>query len=290
MEVQATTQLTIFATSSFSAHTLVSTVGVVSGVVLSVAKPPMSKFADVFGRFEAFTLAVVIYVAGYVQQALSKTIATYATAQIFYAAGSTGLQILIQIFIADTSDLVNRALCSAIPAVPFLFTYWAGPPIAQAVLPDWRLGYGIWAVILPVTFLPLGLSLCLNQRKAARDGRLPSPFWKDQSTWLVVKHLWIEMDAFGLILIAAAVSLIMIPLTLAGRSPNGWSDPSIIAMFATGALCMILVPLWECSSVWAPRAFLPRGLLADGRILAGFGIAFFYFSKSTRLLQRQDFR
>lgn len=60
LEQQTTGQLTIFATSAFSAHALVSTVLVIQAVVLSVAKPPMSKFADVFGRFEAFTAAVFI--------------------------------------------------------------------------------------------------------------------------------------------------------------------------------------------------------------------------------------
>ncbi|KAK3108026.1 hypothetical protein LTR53_017822, partial [Teratosphaeriaceae sp. CCFEE 6253] len=76
LESQTTTNLTVYATSAFSAHSLVSTVLVVQGVVLSVVKPPMSKIADVFGRFEAFSLSVLIYVIGYIQQAAANNVKT----------------------------------------------------------------------------------------------------------------------------------------------------------------------------------------------------------------------
>lgn len=35
----------------------------------AVIKPPMSKIADVFGRYESFSIAVLLYVVGYIQQA-----------------------------------------------------------------------------------------------------------------------------------------------------------------------------------------------------------------------------
>ena len=130
----------------------------------------MAKIANVFGRLEAFTLCIFIYVIGYIQQAGSTNVQTFAAAQIFYSAGFTGLQILQQIFIADTSDLLNRALFSSIPDIPFLITVWVGAPIAQSILStgldNWRWGYGLWAIVLPVAFLPLAVALALNMRKA----------------------------------------------------------------------------------------------------------------------------
>lgn len=107
----------------------------------------MAKVADVFGRTEAFTISMILYILGYVQQAASQNIGTYASAQIFYAAGSTGLRILQQIFIADTSDLLNRALLSSLPDIPFLVTVWIGPKIAGELgAGPWRWGYGMWHV------------------------------------------------------------------------------------------------------------------------------------------------
>lgn len=114
----------------------------------------MAKVADVFGRTEAFTISMILYILGYVQQAASQNIGTYASAQIFYAAGSTGLRILQQIFIADTSDLLNRALLSSLPDTPFLVTVWIGPEIAGKLgTGPWRRGYGMWHVLsLPPQF------------------------------------------------------------------------------------------------------------------------------------------
>lgn len=244
----------------------------------------MSKIADVFGRFEAFSLSVFIYTIGYIQQAASDSVQTYAAAQIFYAAGSTGLQILIQIFIADTSDLLNRAFCSALPDVPFLATVWIGPQLAQTILSNltWRWGYGIWIVVLPLAFMPLALALFVNQRKAAKRGLLPESPFKDQTFSETVRTLWFELDAFGLLLLSAAFSLILIPLTLASRA--GWGNGSLITMLAVGIVCLVAFPLWERSKTLAPRAFFPRALLHNRTAVVGFAIAFFYFSKFNCLL------
>jgi len=289
LESQTTTNLTIYATSAFSKHSLVSTVLVVQGVVLSVVKPPMSKIADVFGRFEAFSLSVFIYAIGYVQQAAANNVKTYAAAQIFYSAGQTGLQILVQIFIADTSDLLNRALVVTLPDIPFLVNVWIGPPLADTILRQlsWRWGYGIWAIVLPVAFLPLALSLCLNQRKAAKNGLIPPSPFKGLSRWEVAKSLWFELDFFGLLLICVGFSLILIPLTVAGENAS-WRDPNILMMLIVGVLCLVGFPLWERSKTLAPRAFFPRALAKNRTVIAGLAFAFFYFSKcSPSLLRRR---
>ncbi|KAK3697253.1 hypothetical protein LTR37_017565 [Vermiconidia calcicola] len=277
LEAQTTNNLTIFATSAFSSHSLVATVGVVQGVVLSVAKPPMSKIADVFGRFEAFSLSVLIYTIGYTQQAASNSVKTYAAAQIFYSAGSTGLQILIQIFIADTSDLLNRAFCATLPDVPFLVNVWIGPQLAESILQttSWRWGYGIWVIILPLAFMPLGLALFTSQRRAAKRGVLPKSQFEGLTKWEAATTLWYELDAFGLILLCVAFSLILIPLTLASQS--GWRSANLIAMLAVGTTCLLVFPFWERSKTLAPRAFFPRALIKNRTVVAGLGVAFFYF-------------
>ncbi|KAF2171916.1 hypothetical protein M409DRAFT_63456 [Zasmidium cellare ATCC 36951] len=277
LEGQTTTNLTIFATSAFKAHSLVSTVLVVQGVVLSVVKPPMSKIADVFGRFEAFGLSVLFYVIGFIQQAASNSVNTYAAAQIFYSAGQTGLQILIQIFIADTSDLVNRALCSTIPDIPFLANVWLGPALAETILTklNWRWGYGIWSIILPIAFLPLALALVINQRKAAMRGILPSSPFDGESWWEMVKTLWFELDFFGLLLICVAFTLILIPLTLGSKA--GWNNPNLVTMLVVGAACLVAIPFWERSKTLAPHAFFPRAFWKNKTIMAGLALSFFYF-------------
>lgn len=252
----------------------------------------MAKIADVFGRLEAFTICIVLYVLGYIQQASSRNVETFAAAQIFYSAGFTGLQILQQIFIADTSDLMNRALFSSLPDTPFLVTTWIGSIIASAIVSTttWRWGYGIWAIILPVTFLPLALTLFLNSRRAKRMG-LQHPkrkFVRHQGKPLAVAatfvaNLWNELDLGGIILLSASFALILIPLTLTKSAPGGWQSPTIIALIVVGGVLLVAFPLWESSKRLAPHPLIPLELLKSRTFCAGCGIAFFYFSKLRHL-------
>lgn len=242
----------------------------------------MAKIADAFGRLEAFSITVLLYVLGYVQMAASKNIETYASAQIFYAAGFTGMQLVQQVFIADTTDLLNRAFWSSLPDVPFLITVWVGPEVAQSIMKHttWRWGYGIWTIILPVSFLPLAISLFLNTRKAARRHVLPPAPWEGVSVPVLLKRIWFELDVFGLLLLSAALSLILLPLNLAIRAKGRWSNPSMIAMLVVGVLCACVFPFWETNKRLAPTPFLTLRLLKNRTVLAGLGISFFYFSEN----------
>ncbi|KAL2384971.1 hypothetical protein RJZ90_001587 [Blastomyces dermatitidis] len=279
LEGQTVLSLSAYATSSFSKHSLISTVLVVQNVVNAVVKPPMAKVADVFGRFEAFCIAVSIYVLGYAQMAASTNVQAYASAQLFYSAGSTGLQILQQVFIADSSSLLNRALFSSLPDLPFLATVWIGPMIAAAILREtsWRWGYGMWTIILPAAFLPLALSLFLNQKKARRLKLLKPRPWKGHSFSTIVKKTWYDLDVFGLLLLSAGVALILVPLTLAANAKDTWKNSSIITMIVIGGVCLIVFPFWETSKRLAPHPLLSLHLLKQRTALAGCALAFFYF-------------
>ncbi|KAF2679633.1 MFS general substrate transporter [Lentithecium fluviatile CBS 122367] len=279
LEIQVTSLLTPYATSAFQQHSLVSTVTVIQGVVSAVIKPPMGKIADVFGRLESFMITIFLYTIGYIQQAASNNVKTFASAQIFWAAGFNGLQILQQIFVADTTDLLNRAFYSTLFDVPFLWTVWAAPEIDEKILKDttWRWGYGIWAIILPICFIPLAVSLRMNQKKAKRLGyAFPSPF-RGHTLFQVLKSLWFDLDFFGLLLLAAAISLILLPLTLAPNANHEWKNASMISMLVVGGLTLIVFPFWETSKKFAPKAFFPPSLLKSRTVIAGTLIAFFYF-------------
>ncbi|KAL3497032.1 siderophore iron transporter mirC [Aspergillus germanicus] len=279
LEGQTIMSLSAYATSAFSKHSLISTVLVVQNVVNAVIKPPMAKVADVFGRFEAFCVSILIYVLGYIQMAASTNVQTYASAQIFYAAGSTGLQILQQVFIADSSSLLNRALLALLPELPFLVTVWIGPTIADAVLrhTSWRWGYGMWSIILPASFLPLALSLLFNQRKAKRLNLIKQKPHHRRGFIATVRRTWYDLDIGGLTLLSAAVTLILVPLTLAANSKNGWKSNSIVAMIVVGLICLLLLPFWETSKRLAPKPLLSLHLLKQRTALAGCCLAFFYF-------------
>jgi MFS family permease len=286
-----------FATSAFQQHSLVSTVTVIQGVVSAVIKLPMGKIADVFGRLESFVITILLYTIGYIQQASSANVRSFASAQIFWAAGFNGLQILQQIFVADTTDLLNRALYSTLFDIPFLWTVWASPVLGNRILKDatWRWGYGIWAIILPICFVPLAVSLWMNQKKAKRLGYAFPSSLRGHTIFEVAKNLSIDLDLFGLLLLTTAISLILLPLTVSKQiqafnvtlaylrqlAPNAdreWDNPSMIAMLVFGALALTVFPFWETNKKLAPKAFFPPNLFKNRTVVAGTLIAFFYFS------------
>ncbi|KAI1906857.1 hypothetical protein LOZ61_006454 [Ophidiomyces ophidiicola] len=279
LEGQTVMSLSPYATSSFSKHSLISTVLVVQNVINAVIKPSMAKVADVFGRFEAFCISVFIFVLGYAQMAASKNVQTYASAQIFYSAGSTGLQILQQVFIADSSDLLNRALFASLPDLPFLVTVWIGPMIAEFMLRElnWRWGYGMWVILLPAAFFPLAMTLWLNQRKARKLHLIEPRSWKGKGLKSMLRSAWYELDLFGLVLLSASLILILVPLTLAANAKNTWQNGSIISMMVIGCACLVLFPFWETSNRLAPHPLLSLKLLRQRTALAGCAFAFFYF-------------
>ncbi|KAI0458374.1 siderochrome-iron transporter MirC [Xylaria acuta] len=277
LEGQVTYSVVAFATSSFSSHSLIATVYVIQGVVNAVIKPPMAKIADVFGRLEAFIICIFLYVLGYIQMAASGNVQTFAAAQIFYSAGSTGLQILQQIFIADTSDLLNRALFSSLPDLPFLVTVWVGPVIGGAFIATstWRWAYGIWAIILPAVFLPLALTLFLNGRRAKRLA--PPPEKRGFAAKTAIANIWYSLDVGGIVLLSASFALILIPLTLTKTTPGGWQSPTIIALIVVGGVLLVAFPFWEGSRKLAPHPLIPLELLKSRTFCAGCAIGFFYF-------------
>ena len=305
LEGQVGSTLTVFATSSFSQHSLISTVYVVQGVVNgkfiipssnrkthsltlpAVIKPPMAKVADVFGRLEAFSISILLLVLGYMQMATSTNVQRFAAAQLFYSAGGTGLQILQQIFIADTSSLVNRGILSTMPAVPYMINVWIGSLIGGVILKTigWRWGYAMWSILLPAMFIPFALTMFLNARKAKKQGVVVNSSFKGLGFTHGLKNLWVELDIGGTIILSAAFALILLPLTIASKTPNGWKSPSIVTMLVLGVSCLVAFPIWESNKTLSPRPLVPLHLLKSRTFCAGCAIGFLYFSKcSNRFL------
>lgn len=248
---------------------------------IAVIKPPMAKVADVFGRLEAFSISIAIYIIGYIQMANSQNIQTYASAQIFYSTGQTGLQILQQIFIADSSNLLNRAVLSKIPDLPYLATVWLGPLLAATILrsgpENWRMGYGMWSIILPIAFFPLACALYFNQRKAKTLNILPERPWRNRSFSESFCVTWYQLDLFGLLLLSGGVIFLLIPLTVANTIENGWHSTTVITMLMLGIACIAAFVYWESQPQLSPYPLISLNLLTQKTTSAGCCLAFFYF-------------
>eukprot|EP01053_Blabericola_migrator_P000652 Blabericola_migrator_1__651@NODE_1161_length_5239_cov_261_079660_g791_i0_p2_GENE_NODE_1161_length_5239_cov_261_079660_g791_i0NODE_1161_length_5239_cov_261_079660_g791_i0_p2_ORF_typecomplete_len555_score47_61TRI12/PF06609_13/3_9e70MFS_1/PF07690_16/2_5e15MFS_1/PF07690_16/4_3e16Sugar_tr/PF00083_24/0_00022Sugar_tr/PF00083_24/0_025OATP/PF03137_20/2_9e03OATP/PF03137_20/0_043OATP/PF03137_20/0_024MFS_3/PF05977_13/2_9e02MFS_3/PF05977_13/0_018_NODE_1161_length_5239_cov_261_079660_g791_i09682632 len=248
LEGQTTYTFTPYITSGFAAHSMLTTVSVVSSVLNTCLKAPVAKIAEVFGRLEALILCVFSYATGYIMISQSPNVSTYVAAQIFYVCGFTGTLMIVQLIVADTSSLVNRTLVSIMPGIPYLWTVWAGPALGQYLLHTvgWRWGTGMWAIIIPACASPVlvGLYIARARSKAlAEEGAMrPINGHIGKGKPLRAMHLIDQMDLPGVASLMSGLSLLLVPLTLPRNSPTElWKSCSTWVCFVSGA---ILLCIW----------------------------------------------
>lgn len=190
-----------------------------------------------------------------------------AASNIFYAAGSTGVGIVIQIFVADTTSLLNRALFSSLPDFPYVATTWIGPELVQAIGPqeNWRWGFGMWAIIIPISFLPLLYSLVANELKAKKMGLLPPSNFRGLSFVSAAKKTWVDLDMMGLILFTAGLIMVLVPLTLTGVYNKlwDWSSARTICLVVFGFIVLGLFVAWESMPRLCARPMMSLKLIKD---------------------------
>ena len=244
-----TSGLTNYVTSQFlNSASGIPTINIITSILYTVVKPPMAKVADTFGRTEAFITCIFFYVLGLIMMASCKTFNVFAAAQIFYVAGSTGLSIVFQIFFADTTTLVNRALFIIIPVVPYTWTWAAGPSIAGDLIAKgtdkWRWAYGIFCIIVPIVFFPLGIVMIYTQRKAYNSGYyIPK---RNEYGWKkTFDTVFWQLDIVGIILLTAGLTCFLLPFTLGGGTAAGWRHAHNIVMIIVGPLCIVAWVIWS---------------------------------------------
>jgi MFS family permease len=184
-----------------------------------------------------------------------------------------GVSYCLTVFIADTSSLKNRSLMLSFATSPYIVTTWLGGPMADAILfgPGWRWGFGIFAVVTPVVVAPLSLLFLWNQRKAKKAKLIPESHMK--LSVKSVKDYIIEVDLFGILLLASGMALFLLPFSLYSYQGEAWRSPMIICMIIFGGLLIISFVLYE--KFLAPVKFIPMHLLADRTVLFG-GLMFVF--------------
>ncbi|KAF3020082.1 hypothetical protein E8E14_002747 [Neopestalotiopsis sp. 37M] len=278
-----------YATSSLSKHAALTTANVVFAITGLVTYPIMAKLSNVFGRAEGFSLSIITMVLSQVLYAACQDVGTYVAGGIFEAIGDTGYAIMQQIFIADTTNLLNRGLWSSLPeSVTAIPTLYLGTIVADEVLAKstWRWGYGMWALILPFCSVPLVLTMYVLQRRARKNGYTKSSIWSatdGEKTSVVhrLRHLLItELDLFGGFLLVIGLGLTLIPLTLTGsKNSDKWQQGSFIAMLVIGIITTIGFFVWDVK--FAAKPFVPFRMIRERTVVAACLLSildFFHYS------------
>ncbi|TGO35658.1 hypothetical protein BHYA_0150g00030 [Botrytis hyacinthi] len=171
---------------------------------------------------------------------------TYCAAQVFYYVGYNGIDFTLTIFIADTTQLKNRAWWIAFSSSPWIATVWAYGPAAQSVLNTigFRWGFGIWAMIFPIICISLFGLFYYYQKKAENQGLIQKI--DSGRTWTESFIYYCrEFDVIGLLLIAAVLALFLLTFSLYSYQKGEWKSSLVICFIIFSGLLIIAFALYE---------------------------------------------
>ncbi|KAI5950990.1 hypothetical protein KGF54_004064 [Candida jiufengensis] len=278
--------LQYYATSSYNQHSLFTTVGVMQSVISCAAQPFYARLSDKFGRLELFLFAIVFYATGLVIQSQAFDINRFAGGAVINQIGYTGVIIMLQIVLADFSNLNWRLVASFVPALPFIINTWVSGDVQSSVNANysWNWGIGMWAFIFPLSCLPIILcfihmivkarkteewkQLNIEQKDQTLYSKKSFKYWKT----LVLELFW-DLDVIGLLCVIIVLGFILVPFTLAGGVTSKWAKASTIVPLVIGVVFIPVFILWEAKFARSP--IMPFALMKDRGVWAALLIAIF---------------
>ncbi|KAF7289055.1 MFS domain-containing protein [Mycena chlorophos] len=274
-----------YATIQFGHYQQFAAIQCATAILLAIGKPLFAKLTDAVGRAEAIAVALFFYVLGYIINATTPDMAGLGAGSCIWELGFSGLQIALQIVIADVTTLRWRPIISSLSTGGWYFInfYVNGLITDQLTAPGglgWRWGYGIYAICYIPALSPIIIILLWAQRRAKKLGKLQNvePVETEKvPLGIRVKKFLVEVDALGLFLLAATLALIFLPIVLAGGSyaTTTWHNPAVPAMMVIGAF--VALPLFIFWERRASYPVIPWRVLSNRTVLAGCAIDFFDF-------------
>ncbi|KAF4980093.1 hypothetical protein FZEAL_3814 [Fusarium zealandicum] len=262
-----------YVTSSFSQHGLLAVTSVFGSIIAGVSKLAIAKIIDIRGRNEGFLLMILIIIIGMIMKAVCKNVETYAAGHTFYWVGHVGLSYIIDVVLSDMTSLRNRMIMFGLYMSPRLASTFGGPKIAELFYEHstYRWAFGSFCIILVAFSIPVAAIFWFHERKAKQMGILRVK--SGRTFWESTKFYVVEFDVVGMILTIAGFALILTPLNIATRAPNGWATGYIIAMLVVGVVCLFCFAAWErwfAKVPYIPFRFLRNRTILGACLLSAF--------------------
>ncbi|CAK7242894.1 MAG: Siderochrome iron transporter 2 [Sporothrix thermara] len=232
--------------ADFQAAPQIGTANILATIVGGVLKLPIAKVLNVWGRAEGFLFFEGIYLMGMIIIASCNGPDAYAAGYVFYWIGYDALYFIMDVFVADTSGLRNRAFAFAFVSTPFICTAFTGPLAAQAYLDHstWRWAVGSFCIIMFFVFTPLGVVFKFFQLKAERMGLFVHPNSGRTKLQSIVHYIH-EFDLIGGLILMAAWVLFLLPFSLQTNGRTDYHSATFIAMVVVGIVLFPVFYVWE---------------------------------------------
>ncbi|MGW1678846.1 MFS transporter [Saccharopolyspora sp. NPDC002376] len=200
---------------------------VVTAMLLtSTASTPIwGKLSDLFNKKLLYQLAIVIFTVGSVAGGFAQSMETLIGFRALQGIGMGGLQALIQVVIAAMVSPRDRGRYSGYIGATFAVATVSGPLVGGLIVDTswlgWRWCFWVTVPIAVIAFIVLGRTL-----------KLP-----------VIKRP-VKIDWFGALFLVGGVSLLLVWVSLAGKSFDWWS-PETAAYVGGGVLALIIAVIIE---------------------------------------------
>ncbi|KAH8432660.1 putative siderochrome-iron transporter [Aspergillus melleus] len=233
--------------AKFQSAPAVSTANILASIIGGVLKLPIAKTLNLWGRAEGLCASVAVYILGIIILAACDGPSSYSAGYVIYWVGYDGIYLILQVFIADTSGLRNRAFAFAFASTPFICTAFTGSLAGQNFVDNtggWRWAYGAFAIIMPFVFLPLAVVFKYYEKKAVKTGVFNPPKSGRTVTQSIVHYLH-QFDVAGALLLMIGWILILLPFSLTSYGRAEYKSATFICMIVFGFVTLLLFAAWE---------------------------------------------
>ena len=146
---------------------------------------------------------------------------------------------LNSILVSDLSTARWRGISWNLVYLPYFITASVSGFVVEKVVQSigWRWGIGSFAILLPVSAVPLTVMLFVLQRHV--HGRAWSGFSFTESCVRSMHEFCSRIDLGGLLLLSGGFGLLLVPISLAATTRNQWKTTWVDALMALGVLALV---------------------------------------------------
>ncbi|KAJ1881012.1 hypothetical protein H4R99_006371 [Coemansia sp. RSA 1722] len=220
-------------------------------------QPLYGKFSDILGRAEAIVVSVLLFLAGSVMCAMSKSMDMLIASRAVQGLGGGGIMSLIFVVIADVLSERERGKYIGIFTCTWGFASAVAPVLGGLIIEksNWRLIF--WAN-LPVCAIALALVLFFM--------RLPKPSGS-------IKEKAAKIDIIGSLVFLCGTLPLLMGLSWGGRE-HSWTSPLVLTCVIGGTFVLGIFVLIE---MYIPKEpIIPSRLLAIRNVSVSAVSHFFY--------------
>ncbi|KAJ3184339.1 hypothetical protein HDU85_001644 [Gaertneriomyces sp. JEL0708] len=257
-----------FVLSDFFSHSSLPIVMLILSSLRTVMLPMFAKLADLWGRTEILIFSILIWCVGQIVTSKASSYGVVLLAFILVTVGDTGLLAFREFFIADSSTFRNRAIVQGLPDLQYYVLIGISGPLLKYFTEkeSWRWAYGMLAILIIGTAIPLVSMMLFMEAKIRRLGLIEPINWK-ANIREYLGHVAVKIDLVGGILLTGCLLLITFPIPWSRSLPDRFSDGRVIAMLVVGCLLLPVLILWEAK--YAKFPIVPSKYFSHRTVLGG---------------------